>query len=114
MILKSHFSWACDAFIHHFTAVLFHNVSSWKQKEFLGPSASHDIVITQFGNYKSWLQSLPLFLGACVYLQMQLLSTVVKISLAMCSLNRAEQRAAESCSAGTLCGRNNKEMQNVT
>ena len=40
--------------IHHLRDASFTMLASWgKKKIFLGPSASHDIVITQFGNYKS-------------------------------------------------------------
>lgn len=35
--IEKSFSGVCDSFIHHFTAVLFHNVSSWKQKRVFGP-----------------------------------------------------------------------------
>ena len=42
---------------------IFHNVSL-QGKVLLGPGASCDDVVTQFGSYKSWLQSLTLFLGA--------------------------------------------------
>ena len=44
--------------IHRFTATSLGN------KVFLGPSASRDVVITQFDHLESWPQSLMLFLGA--------------------------------------------------
>ena len=39
---------------------------SLREEVFLGRSASHDDVITQFGHYENWLQSLELFLEVCM------------------------------------------------
>lgn len=45
-----------------FYSCFFYNISLWTHI-FLGTSASHYIVITQFGHYVNWFQSLVLFLG---------------------------------------------------
>lgn len=52
----------------HFAGVVMHscffdNVSLW-EKQFLGPDASQEVVITKFDHSEHWLQSLLLFLGA--------------------------------------------------
>lgn len=39
-----------------------HNVSVW-EKVFLGHTASRDVAIAWFGQYKNWLRSLVLLLG---------------------------------------------------
>lgn len=49
---------------HRFGNSFFHNVGIWEV--FSGPGASCDVVITLFGHSESRLQSLPLFLGACI------------------------------------------------
>ena len=46
-------------FCSHF---FFHSVSLWEK--FLGCSASHDVLITQFEHYENWPLSLALFLEA--------------------------------------------------
>ena len=49
---------------HQGNSCFYHNVSLCEIVFFLGLSASCDIVNTQFGHYKSWLQSLSLSVGA--------------------------------------------------
>lgn len=46
-----------------FYRLFFDNISLW-EKLFLGPSASHYAVVSQFGHYQNWFQSLMLGLGA--------------------------------------------------
>lgn len=52
----------CDAqymlYIHNIC--LFHYVSLWEKNLFFGASAYLDLVITYFGQYVNWQQSLPL------------------------------------------------------
>ena len=62
--------WHSKKYIHSLTVDFLHNVSLWK-KVFLSHSASRDVVITSFGHYENWLQSLVL-LPCCSLIWMKL------------------------------------------